>query len=173
MPHEGKRVLFTTCASNVARLQTLGHVARETGRELCIAGRSLERILAVSQDNGYLQDFPEPVDFGTAMSLPRGKVLILATGGQGEPRAALARIAEEQHPLSLTEGDVVLFSSRQIPGNELAIGRVQNLLAYRGITMITDRQSMLHVSGPPGRPDLEAIYSGLRPQTRSEERSVG
>jgi ribonuclease J len=162
--HEGRRVVVTTFASNVARLQTLGHVARETGRELCIAGRSLERILEVSQDNGYLQDFPEPVDFDTAMSLPRGKVLVLATGGQGEPRAALARIAEDQHPISLTEGDVVLFSSRQIPGNELAIGRVQNLLAHRGIKMITDRQSMIHVSGHPGRPELEAIYAWLRPQ---------
>src|SRR5690606_19824419 len=82
--HSGKRVLVTTFASNVARLQTLGHVAQETGRRLCIAGRSLERIIEVSQDNGYLADFPEPVDFDTAMGLPRGEVLILATGGQGE-----------------------------------------------------------------------------------------
>ncbi|HWK41120.1 MAG TPA: ribonuclease J [Croceibacterium sp.] len=162
--HSGKRVMVTTFASNVARLQTLGHVARETGRQLCIAGRSLDRILQVSQDNGYLLDFPDPIDFDTAMSLPRGEVLIVATGGQGEPRAALARVAEETHPISLTEGDVVLFSSRQIPGNELAIGRVQNLLAHRGITMITDRQSMIHVSGHPGRPELEAIYSWLRPE---------
>jgi len=111
-----------------------------------------------------LQDFPEPVDFDTAMELPRGKVLILATGGQGEPRAALARIAENNHPLSLTEGDAILFSSRQIPGNELAVGRVQNLLAQRGIEMVTDRQSMIHVSGHPGRPELEMIYSWLRPE---------
>jgi len=162
--HVGKRVMVTTFASNVARLQTLGHVAKETGRQLCVAGRSLDRILQVSQDNGYLLDFPEPIDFDTAMSLPRGEVLIIATGGQGEPRAALARVAEEQHPISLTEGDVVLFSSRQIPGNELAIGRVQNQLAHRGITMITDRQSVIHVSGHPGRPELESIYSWLRPQ---------
>ncbi len=162
--HAGKRVMVTTFASNVARLQTLGHVAKETGRQLCVAGRSLDRILQVSQDNGYLLDFPEPIDFDTAMSLPRGEVLIIATGGQGEPRAALARVAEEQHPISLTEGDVVLFSSRQIPGNELAIGRVQNQLAHRGITMVTDRQSMIHVSGHPGRPELESIYSWLRPQ---------
>jgi ribonuclease J len=99
------------------------------------------------------------------MGLPRGQVLILATGGQGEPRAALARIAEDSHPLSLSEGDVVLFSSRQIPGNELAIGRVQNLLAERGIEMVTDRQSDIHVSGHPGRPDLKAIYGWLRPET--------
>ena len=162
--HAGKRVLVTTFASNVARLQTLGRVAQKTGRELCVAGRSLDRIVEVAQDNGYLLDFPTPVDFDTAMQLPRGKVMILATGGQGEPRAALARIAEDQHPLSLTEGDVVLFSSRTIPGNEIAIGRIQNLLAQRGVKMVTDRQSMIHVSGHPGRPDLEAIYRWLRPQ---------
>jgi len=91
-------------------------------------------------------------------------VLILATGGQGEPRAALARIAENTHPISLTHGDVVLFSSRQIPGNELAIGRVQNRLAARGIEMVTDRQSDIHVSGHPGRPELEALYGWLRPE---------
>nr|MDJ0644338.1 ribonuclease J [Erythrobacter sp.] len=137
--HTGKRVLVTTFASNVARLQTLGEVARETGRQLCVAGRSLDRIIEVAQDNGYLSDFPTPIDFDTAMSLPRGEVLILATGGQGEPRAALSRIADENHPLELTRGDVVLFSSRQIPGNEISIGKVQNALAARGVTMVTPR----------------------------------
>ena len=162
--HAGRRVLVTTFASNVARLQTLGEVARETGRQLCVAGRSLDRIIEVAQDNGYLVDFPETVDFDTAMSLPRGEVLIIATGGQGEPRAALARIAEGNHPIELVAGDVVLFSSRQIPGNELAIGRVQNQLAERGIVMVTDRHSGIHVSGHPGRPELEALYSWLRPK---------
>jgi len=162
--HAGKRVLVTTFASNVARLQTLGRVAQETGRELCVAGRSLDRIIEVAQDNGYLQDFPKPVDFDRAMQLPRGKIMILATGGQGEPRAALARIADQSHPISLAEGDVVLFSSRQIPGNEIPIARIQNQLAHRGVVMVTDRQSMIHVSGHPGRPDLEAIYRWLRPE---------
>ncbi|MEM1052045.1 MAG: MBL fold metallo-hydrolase [Pseudomonadota bacterium] len=161
--HDGKRVLVTTFASNVARLQTLGEVARETGRQLCIAGRSIERIVEVAQGNGYLADFPEPLDFDTAMRLPRGEIMILATGGQGEPRAALARIADDNHPLELTSGDVVLFSSRLIPGNEVAVGKMQNQLAARGIEMITDRQSFIHVSGHPGRPELEALYSWLRP----------
>lgn len=161
--HIGKRVLVTTFASNVARLETLGMVAKETGRQLCVAGRSLDRIIAVSQMNGYLRDFPEPIDFETAMSLPRGEVLILATGGQGEPRAALSRIAENSHPLALEKGDVVLFSSRVIPGNELGIGRVQNALAEQGIVMVTDRQSEIHVSGHPGRPELEALYGWIRP----------
>jgi len=161
--HQSKRVLVTTFASNVARLHTLGEVARETGRQICVAGRSLDRIIEVAQENGYLTDFPEPVDFDTAMGLPRGEVLILATGGQGEPRAALSRISEDSHPLKLVSGDVVLFSSRQIPGNELAIGAVQNRLAAKGVTMVTDRQSMIHVSGHPGRPELEALYGWLRP----------
>lgn len=161
--HAGRRVVVTTFASNVARLQTLGDVARETGRKLCVAGRSLDRIIDVAQSTGYLQDFPETVDFDTAMGLPRGEVMVLATGGQGEPRAALARIAEGTHPIELASGDVILFSSRQIPGNEIAIGRVQNQLAARGIVMVTDRQSHIHVSGHPGRPELEALYGWLRP----------
>jgi ribonuclease J len=162
--HSGKRVVVTTFASNVARLQTLGEVARETGRQIVVAGRSLDRIIEVAQDNGYLEDFPTPVDFDTAMGLPRGEVLILATGGQGEPRAALARMAENNHPIELTAGDVVLFSSRQIPGNEIPIGRIQNQLAARGITMVTDRQAFIHVSGHPGRPELEALYEWLKPE---------
>ena len=161
--HRGKRIVVTTFASNVARLQTLGAIAEHSGRQLCVAGRSLDRIIEVAQANGYLEDLPDRVDFDTAMGLPRGEVLIVATGGQGEPRAALARIADGNHPIELVEGDVILFSSRQIPGNELAIGRVQNQLAERGITMVTDRQSDIHVSGHPGRPELEALYGWIRP----------
>lgn len=162
--HAGRRVVVTTFASNVARLQTLGEVARETGRKICVAGRSLDRIIEVAQDNGYLEDFPKPVDFDTAMGLPQGEVLIIATGGQGEPRAALARMAENNHPIELTAGDVVLFSSRQIPGNEIPIGRIQNQLSARGITMVTDRQAFIHVSGHPGRPELESLYAWLKPE---------
>ncbi|GAA5057621.1 ribonuclease J [Erythrobacter westpacificensis] len=161
--HRGKRVLVTTFASNVARLKTLGSVAQRTGRQLCVAGRSLDRMIEVGSANGYLDDFPDTVDFDTAMGLPRGEVMIIATGGQGEPRAALSRIADDSHPIGLDEGDVILFSSRVIPGNEIAIGRVQNQLAERGIVMVTDRQSEIHVSGHPGRPELEALYGWLRP----------
>jgi ribonuclease J len=162
--HRGNRVLVTTFASNVARLQTLGEVARATGRRLCVAGRSLERIIAIGKASGYLQTFPETVDFDTAMALPRGDVLIIATGGQGEPRAALARIAEGNHQIELEAGDAVLFSSRQIPGNELAVARIQNLLADRDVVIVTDRQSSIHVSGHPGRPELQALYGWLRPE---------
>ncbi|HEX8468070.1 MAG TPA: ribonuclease J [Allosphingosinicella sp.] len=158
------RVLVTTFASNAARLSTLGKVAQDTGRQVCVAGRSLDRILRVARSVGYLTDFPETVDFETAMSLPKRDVMIIGTGGQGESRAALARIAFDQHRIKLSEGDLVVFSSKQIPGNEIAIGRIQNELAARGIRMITDRQANVHVSGHPGRPELAAMYGWIRPE---------
>ena len=158
------RVLVTTFASNAARLKTLGHVAQDTGRKVCVAGRSLDRILSVAKSVGYLTDFPSVIDFDEAMALPRREVMIIATGGQGEQRAALARIAFGQHKLALDPGDLVIFSSKQIPGNEIAIGRIQNELSARGIEMITDKQAPVHVSGHPGRPELAAMYDWIRPE---------
>ena len=158
------RVMVTSFASNAARLSTLGEVARETGRKLCVTGRSLDRILKVARACGYLKDFPETVDPDTAMRLPRDRVLIVATGGQGEERAALARVANGSHTISLDAGDTVVFSARQIPGNEVAIGRIQNLLAGRGIDMVTERQAHVHVSGHPARPELAQMYKFIRPQ---------
>lgn len=158
------RVLVTTFASNAARLQTLGEVAKECGRRLCVAGRSLDRIIRTAQSCGYLADFPQLVDMDDVMDLPASDVMIVATGGQGEPRAALARIAFDAHPIQLGAGDVVIFSSRQIPGNEVAIGRIQNALAAKNVRMITERQSHIHVSGHPGRPELKAMYGWIRPE---------
>lgn len=158
------RVLVTTFASNAARLQTIGRVATETGRRVCIAGRSLERILRVAQASGYLKDFPPPIAFEEAMRLPRSEVLIIATGGQGEPRAALGRIAGGTHELKLVDGDAVIFSSRIIPGNEVAIGRIMNQLSELGVRIVTERQAHVHVSGHPGRPELVEMYNWVRPQ---------
>lgn len=158
------RVLVTTFASNAARLQTLGEVAEDTGRQLCVAGRSLDRIIRVAKATGYLRDFPETIDFDTAMSLPPRQVMIVATGGQGEPRAALNRIAEDTHVLKVHAGDTVVFSSRQIPGNEIAIGKIMNTLAGKGVELITDRQAFIHVSGHPGRPELAEMYRWIRPE---------
>jgi ribonuclease J len=158
------RVLVTTFASNAARLQTIGRVASETGRRVCIAGRSLERILRVAQATGYLRDFPAPVSFDEAMTLPKRELLIIATGGQGEPRAALGRIASGNHDLKLAEDDTVIFSSRIIPGNEVAIGRIMNQLSDLGVKIVTERQAHVHVSGHPGRPELVAMYDWVRPQ---------
>lgn len=158
------RVVVTTFASNAARLHTLGRVARVTNRKVCIAGRSLDRILKVAQATGYLQDFPETVDFDTAMGLPRRDVMIIATGGQGEDRAALARIAFDSHKIKLEKGDTVVFSSKQIPGNELAIGRIMNAFARADIITVTERQAHVHVSGHPARPELAAMYHWIRPE---------
>jgi ribonuclease J len=158
------RVLVTTFASNAARVQTLGEVARDTNRQLCVAGRSLDRIIKVAKAAGYLKDFPETIDFDTAMRLPPRDVMIIATGGQGESRAALARVAFDSHQIKLSEGDTVVFSSKQIPGNEIAIGRIQNQLAAKGVIMVTDRQAHVHVSGHPGRPELELMYKWIRPE---------
>jgi len=158
------RVLITTFASNAARLETIGRVAIETGRQVCVAGRSLDRILKVAKATGYLRDFPEPVRFDEAMRLARKDLLVIATGGQGEPRAALGRIAFGNHELKLAEGDTVIFSSKQIPGNEIAIGRIMNALSDLGALIVTDRQAHVHVSGHPGRPELAAMYRWMRPQ---------
>ena len=158
------RVLVTTFASNAARLQTIGRVAREAGRQVCIAGRSLDRILRVAQSTGYLRDFPPPISFDEAMRLPRGEVLIIATGGQGEPRAALGRIAGGTHELKLSQGDTVIFSSRIIPGNEVAIGRIMNQLSGVGVQIVTEKQAHVHVSGHPGRPELIQMYEWVRPR---------
>src|SRR5438270_272113 len=158
------RVLVTTFASNAARLQTIGRVAAETGRRVCIAGRSLERILRVAKATGYLLDFPQPISFDEAMRLPKKEVLIVATGGQGEPRAALGRIASGNHELKLGEDDTVIFSSRIIPGNEVAIGRIMNQLSDLGVKIVTERQAHVHVSGHPGRPELIQMYKWVRPE---------
>jgi ribonuclease J len=158
------RVLITTFASNAARLQTIGRVAIETNRRVVVAGRSLDRILRVAKATGYLLDFPEPIRFDEAMTLPKEDVLIIATGGQGEPRAALARIAFGQHELKIGEGDTVIFSSKQIPGNEMPIGRIMNALSDLGVITITERQAHIHVSGHPGRPELAAMYRWIRPE---------
>lgn len=158
------RVVVTTFASNAARLQTLGEVAKNAGRKLCFAGRSLNRIIETAQSTGYLKGLPELVDMELVDTLPRNQVMVVATGGQGEARAALARIADGNHPVKLEEGDTVIFSSKQIPGNEVAIGRIMNQLARRNILTVTEKQAHVHVSGHPGRPELAALYKWIRPQ---------
>ncbi len=159
------RVVVTTFASNAMRIQTLGEVARATGRRLVLAGRSLERIVEVAREAGYLRDLPGLMPLDAAATARPETLLIASTGTQGEPQAALARMAEGTHPqIRLEPGDLVVYSSRQIPGNELAIGRVQNALAALGVEIVTDRQAHVHVSGHPGRPELEAMYAWIRPQ---------
>jgi ribonuclease J len=158
------RVVITTFASNAARLHTLGEVAKASGRKLCFAGRSLNRIIEASQSTGYLKGLPGTIDMEMVDTLPRNQVMVVATGGQGEARAALARIAAGNHPVKLEEGDTVIFSSKQIPGNEIAIGIIMNQLARNNILTVTEKQAHVHVSGHPGRPELAALYDWIRPQ---------
>ena len=158
------RVVVTTFASNAMRLQVLGRVAQACGRRLVTAGRALDRIIQIARDCGYLKDFPEAISWDEAARMPAEKLLVVATGTQGEPRAALARMAEGTHPIKLQAGDLVIFSSKQIPGNELKVARVQNALAAMGVDIITEKQAPVHVSGHPGQPALRAIYDWIRPR---------
>ena len=159
------RVLVSTFASNIARVQTIGRIAKQTDRHLAIFGRSLHRIIEAAKETGYLTDFPEIIDEDHVMDLPRDKVLALCTGCQGEARAALGRITDGKFKkFSLSAGDHVLFSSKIIPGNDIAIGRLVNGLIEQGVDVITEHDAFIHVSGHPGQPDLKAMYGWIRPQ---------
>jgi ribonuclease J len=159
------RVAVTTFASNVARLRAVADAARISGREVVVVGRALERVVQVARETGYLegvQNFRGADLFG---HFPPDKVLALCTGSQGEPRAALARIANDDHPeVTLNRGDCVIFSSRTIPGNEKAVGAIINGLIMQGVEVITDRTHLVHVSGHPRRDELRDMIGWVRPQ---------
>ncbi len=158
------RVTVACFASNIARVQTIAEVAAAHGRSVVLAGRSLWRITEAARATGYLADIAPFISEQDAAALPRDKVLLISTGSQGEPRAALPRIARDDHPhIKLVEGDVVIFSSRIIPGNEVSIGRLQNQLAAMGINVITERDHFVHVSGHPARDELIHMYQWVRP----------
>jgi ribonuclease J len=159
------RVAVTAFASNVARLKSVADSARAHGREIVLVGRAMRTMVEAAQDTGYLRDFPRVYPEEDSARLPENRVLYLCTGSQGESRAALARIAAGEHPyVSLGEGDSVIFSSRIIPGNELAIFELQNDLAARGVAVLTERDHFVHVSGHPARDELAAMYSWLKPK---------
>jgi ribonuclease J len=160
-----QRVLVTCFASNVARLETIAKAAHACGRDVVLAGRSLQRFTEAARENGYLQDVPAFLDEDDAGYLPEDKCLVICTGSQGEPRAALARIAAGTHPrISVSSGDTIIFSSKIIPGNEIPIGRVHNELARRRVNVITEDDAFVHVSGHPNRDELMQMYGYIRPQ---------
>ncbi|MGE0766153.1 MAG: ribonuclease J [Hyphomicrobiaceae bacterium] len=160
-----RRVLVTSFASNVARIRAVADAARASGRELVVAGRALHRAIQVAIDTGYLPQGFRWSDQQQFSYLAPDKVVAMITGSQGEPRAALARIAQNEHPeISLTPGDMVIFSSRTIPGNEKSIGRIQNKLARMGAELVTDNEALVHVTGHPRRDELRQMYAWVRPK---------
>ncbi|MBI1203132.1 MAG: MBL fold metallo-hydrolase [Rhodopseudomonas sp.] len=159
------RVAVTTFASNVARLRAVAQAAQNADREVVVVGRAMERVVHIARELGYLDGIKAFRPMDAYGYLPTNKVVLLCTGSQGEARAALARIAEDQHPeVTLSRGDTVIFSARTIPGNEKGVGRIINGLIDQGIEVITDRTHMVHVSGHPRRAEVEELLGWVKPK---------
>ncbi len=161
-PH---RVAVTTFASNVARIRAVAEAAHRAGRDVVVVGRAIRRSVDVARELGFLDGLPEFLDQDAYANLPRNKVVALMTGSQGEPRAALAKVAAKDHrALSLAPGDRVIFSSRTIPGNERSVNSIINALVDFGAEVITDRDGLVHTSGHPRRDELRQLYDWLKPR---------
>lgn len=158
------RVAVTTFASNVSRIKSVAIAAAEAGRHVVLVGRAMERVVGVAREHGLLEGIAPFLSIDSYDKLPRNKIVAIMTGSQGEPRAAMARVADDAHPdVRLNGGDLVIFSSRPIPGNEKSIGNIINGLITQGIEVITDRTHMVHVSGHPRLGEMEEMYGWLKP----------
>jgi len=159
------RAIFTCFASNIARMQTIAAAAAANGRRVALVGRSLLRMNDVARETGYLKKTPPFLSEEHVGFLPREEVVLMCTGSQGEPKAALSRIAFGTHPnVVLDPGDTVVYSSRTIPGNERSVDRVQDKLVQLGLDIVTNREHLVHVSGHPSRPELKQMYGWVRPR---------
>ncbi|AQS87069.1 metal-dependent hydrolase [Neoasaia chiangmaiensis NBRC 101099] len=159
------RIAITCFASNVARVDSIARAARKAGREVMIVGRSLRNLETAARECGYFADLPPFLTEQDANSVADDNLLMIITGSQGEPRSALSRIASDTHPnITLGEGDTVIYSSRMIPGNEQAVMAVQDNLTRRGVTVLTDKDHLVHVSGHATRDDMRTLYELVRPQ---------
>jgi ribonuclease J len=159
-----RRVAMTIFSSNVSRIQAASNAARATGRQLVVAGRAMHRMIEVAIETGHLPKGFKYHDQEHIAYLEPAQTLVLCTGSQGEPRAALARIADNQHPhVKLGTGDLVIFSSRAIPGNEKPVGRIQNKLVELGCELVTDGDALVHVTGHPRRDELKEMYGWIKP----------
>ena len=158
------RIAVTGFASNLARIDTIAKAAKAHKRHVVLVGRAMHKITAAAKAVGYLKDFPPTIDEEEADSLPPNKVLYICTGSQGEMRAALPRIASGEHAVKLGPGDTVIFSSRVIPGNELAIHELHNKLAALGVDVLSAEDHFVHVSGHPCRDELAEMYALVRPK---------
>ncbi len=163
--NQKKRVLVTSFASNVARMESIFYIARQTKRNISLVGRSMHRIYKAAKQCGYLKDVIEPLDPRDAKKISKEKILYLCTGSQGEPMGALNRIVHETHPdVNLDSGDTVIFSSKIIPGNEKKLYGLQNLIVKRDIDVITEENAFVHVSGHANREDLKDMYKWVKPE---------
>jgi ribonuclease J len=158
------RVLVTTFASNVARLRAVCLAAQQAGRQIVLAGRAMERAMEVARECGYLDGVPELLGLDSFSRIPPHRLLVLATGSQGEQRAAMSRIIRGDHPVKLAANDLVIFSSRTIPGNEREVNAIVNALILQGADVLTDRDALVHCSGHPRRGEVAQLYQWLRPQ---------
>ena len=159
------RIVITSFASNVARMETVFKVAEKVGRQVCLVGRSMNRIYQLARQCNYLQDIKVPIDVRDSKYIPKIKIVFLCTGSQGEQRAALARIANGTHPdLQLEKDDNVIFSSRIIPGNEKRLFKIFNDFSKNDINVLSEENSMIHVSGHPAREDLKKMYNWIKPK---------
>ena len=160
-----KRVLVTSFASNVARMESIFYIAKQTKRNISLVGRSMHRIYKAAKQCGYLKDVVEPIDPRDAGKIAKDRIIFLGTGSQGEPMGALNRIANEIHPdVSIESGDTIIFSSKIIPGNEKKLYALQNLFVKRDIEVITEENAFVHVSGHANREDLKDMYQWVKPK---------
>ena len=158
-------VVATTFGSNVARLKTLAEAGVRSGRSVCILGRAMRRMIDASVETGVLSDFPPLISPEDALQVPRENLLILATGSQGERRAATAQLANGKYRgFSLQEGDLFIFSSKTIPGNEKGVSKIINQFSEMGVDVVDDESGLYHVSGHANRPDLEDMHKIIQPQ---------
>ena len=161
-----KRVLVTSFASNVARMESIFYCAKKTGRAICLVGRSMHRIFKAAKKCGYLKGLIDPIEPRDAKKVAKNKILYLATGSQGEPMGAMNRIINGSHPeVFLEEGDCVIFSSKIIPGNEKKLYNLQNQIVRNNIEIISEENAFVHVSGHPNRDDLKDMYKWVKPKS--------
>lgn len=159
------RVAVTIFASNLGRMISIAHAAAKADRQVVAAGRAVHRIVGIARELGLMEGVPEFLDQDAYGYLPRDKVVLICTGSQGESRAAMARIAAGEHPvIDLSPGDMAVFSSWAIPGNEKAVLDIQNQLVDRGVEVVTSRDEMIHVSGHPRRHELRQLYDWVKPE---------
>ena len=160
-----KRIIVTSFASNVARMETVFYCAEQTGRQISLVGRSMHRIYKAARQCGYLQNTIDPIDPREAKNFAREKIVYLCTGSQGEPMGAMMRISNYTHPdVFIEKGDAVIFSSKIIPGNEKKLYKLHNQLVKDGIEVISEETEFIHVSGHPNREDLKDMYQWVKPK---------